>query len=194
VLYNEWLRGEKAEEVINSLGMELAGTNKQRAHELACLATLRAILLWELSSGAPIEDLERRWKVTNLGGVEERWRDERLWLLSGVAEIFDVRCFFFFLKAELAADEERILKLKRLLQRVRLVTYDCIGRIKFSSPIGGFVAEAKRLGTKLGIGPASLEKLESLGARSAMELATISDEHMLAAGLRSYLARRLRGN
>ena len=44
-------------------------------------------------SWAPsVEDLARRWGVGNLEGIEERWRDDVLWLLAGMSRVLDVRC------------------------------------------------------------------------------------------------------
>lgn len=194
VLYREWLRGEGAEEVLNSLGLELPSP---AAQSYAMLAVMRAIVLWELSNGARQSELNKRWKL-DIEGVEERWRDERLWHLSGIAEIFEVKCFFYFLKAELQSTEEKILKTKRLLQRMRLLTYEALGRIKFCSPIGGFVFQAKKTGARLGIGSAYLAKLDALGLTSPIELERTPDHVLFSNGipervicqLRAYLRRR----
>jgi helicase len=200
VLFREWLKGDSACEVLNSLGIARENMSEKQDSEFALLAVQRAIVLWELSGGLRSEDLERRWQLTNLAGIEERWRDERLWLLGGVAEIFEIRCFFFCLKAELHASEDRILRTKRYLQRMRFLTYEVLGRLKYCSPVGGFITQAKRSGAKLGIGPVTLGKIDSLGIVSVAELLKTPDDTFQKAGipnrmisqLRSYMRRRLR--
>ena len=200
VLFREWLKGDSAQEVLNSLGIERENMSPKQDSEFALLAVQRAIVLWELGGGTRGEDLERRWQLRELSGIEEKWRDERLWLLGGIAEIFEIRCFFFCLKAELQAPEDRILKTKRHLQRMRLMTYDVLGRIKYCTPVGGFITQAKRSGAKLAIGPITLEKIDSLGVSSVAELLSTPDEAFKKAGipnriinqLRSYMRRRLK--
>jgi hypothetical protein len=60
---------------------------------MACLAAFQSVVLYERGQGKGIESLTRQWGIKNLEGVEERWRDDFLWLLSGVAQMLDVRSF-----------------------------------------------------------------------------------------------------
>src|SRR5207249_2700702 len=94
VLYRKWIAGQpgasRAAEVFGSLGVDLArrdGNQDEAARRDGYLATFRAIVLSERGQGVSVDDLERQWAVTVLGGVEERWRDNHLWLLSGLARI-----------------------------------------------------------------------------------------------------------
>jgi hypothetical protein len=50
----------------------------------AYLGVLRGIILRERSKGLTVEEISRRWKVESLAGVEEAWRDDRLWLLNAL--------------------------------------------------------------------------------------------------------------
>jgi helicase len=105
VLYREWLRGggrvSKAEEVFVSIGVESPDGGNSRAEgsrRRGAQAMLRAIVAWKLANGASAADLARRWKIGNLEGLEERWCDELFWLLSGVAMVLEIRCFYHHLR------------------------------------------------------------------------------------------------
>jgi hypothetical protein len=102
VLYQEWIRGakwhSKAAELFGSLQIPLEGRITdpgEWCRRKAYLGVLRAIILRERSKGLPLEEISRRWKVEYLAGVEEAWRDDRLWLLNALGGICDLRCFIF---------------------------------------------------------------------------------------------------
>ena len=60
------------------------------------------------SKGLALEEISRRWKVESLAGIEEAWRDDRLWLLNALGGICDLRCFYHHLRIECGASEERV--------------------------------------------------------------------------------------
>jgi helicase len=115
LLHEEWIAGSRgtsgAGEVLGSLRIRPApmmGAGDEWAHKGAYSAILQAVILYGLGQGVSADELERRWSITGLGGAEERWRDERLWLLAGLTEILDLRCFYFHLRKECDADGERV--------------------------------------------------------------------------------------
>jgi superfamily II DNA/RNA helicase len=122
LLYREWIRGDagssRAAELLGSLGITTGG------REVAYLAVLRATLLAERSAGRDCAELERRWGVSGFEGVEERWRDEVLWLLSGWARILEVRCFYHHLREGCGADGGRIRRVKSAFRRMRAGAYE----------------------------------------------------------------------
>jgi helicase len=143
LLHNEWIAGPRgasgASQVLGSLGIRSAQTmagNDDWARRQAYAAILRAAIVYELGRGTSIDELERRWDLTSLGGMEERWRDERLWLLAGLAQILDLRCFCFHLREECEADRERVKRVKELLARMRAQVFKLQGRLKYCSPLG----------------------------------------------------------
>jgi hypothetical protein len=95
-----------AQELLGSLGIDLPRQNS--AHQHIYLSMMKAILLWERGRGASAPELERIWNVQNLAGIEERWRDEMLWLLVGFLSVLEVRCFFYYLKEEAGAGQKRL--------------------------------------------------------------------------------------
>ena len=72
----------------------------------AYLACFRAILRFERGQGTAVESLERAWKLTCLAAGEERQLDDLDWLLAGVRNILELRCFYYHLREDCGADIE----------------------------------------------------------------------------------------
>jgi helicase len=202
-LFGEWIHGSaessKAEQVLGSLGIKLDSKRKadEGARQYGYLATLRAIILSQLGDGLRTEDVGRRWEITGLDGVEERWRDHLLWQLAGIAEILDIRCFFYHLKQECTADDDRIARVKNCFRVMRRGVFELMGSLRFCSPLGPFFRDLEE--ANAGVGVRTKEKLEALGLANMVEIQKKSDKDLIRAGiqkrfigkLRAYIARRM---
>jgi superfamily II DNA/RNA helicase len=140
-LYRAWVAGPAGDSRAHQLLGSLSAGRGERltpeaARKTAYLALFRSILLFERGQGALPADLERRWGVAGLMGVEERWRDDLLWLLAGVREILEVRCFYFHLKEVCQADSERVRRADVTLRRMRRQTFELQEQLKHGSPRG----------------------------------------------------------
>jgi superfamily II DNA/RNA helicase len=201
VLYREWIRGEagtsRANEVFGSLGVGTPSKGRSSAtvaRKLAYQALFHAIVLLERGKGRGVEDLARQWGIKTLEGVEERWRDEMLWLLGGLGGILDLRCFFYHLRESCAADRERIRRVKWRLARMRRQTWELQEEIKYCSPLGEFLASLRRshrsrVGTVVGVG--TIRRLEEAGIWSVAELATLGVDALVGYGIRRAYAEQI---
>jgi hypothetical protein len=201
LLFNHWIRGKKgfskAAEIFGSLGIGEGGSNPESSRQRGYLYMRAAAILWTRGSGVPWVDIARRWSVDPETIAEEEWRRSRSHLLSGIAEAFDIRCFYFHLKEECGADDQRLQKTKNSLRRLRAHCFNLLGRLKHCSPLGPLLAAMKRAGTK-GVGAVTFEKLETAGLASPAAILQLSDERAREIGvdprrlmiLRSYLRRR----
>merc|ERR1711991_643886 len=128
LLYKEWIRGDvthsKSDQIMGSLNLKHF-TDEAQSHSHAYLACFQAIILWQRAHGTSVADLERRWgkSVHGLDEFEEKWRDDRLFLISAMLNLWDVKVFYFHLKNECDANEERIKCIKRRLQKLRAYAY-----------------------------------------------------------------------
>ena len=202
MLYRQFIAGptgtSRASEVLGSLGITPGSVNggaDERAHKQAYLAVLRAVILYERGQGLSTEELERRWQLTGLDGVEERWRDDLLWLLSGLAKILDLRCFFFHLREDCRASADRIRRVKGLLATMRAQAFELQEDLKYCSPLGPVLRSIRR--TRLGtsgqrIGTQSIRRLEEGGVRSLAELARLDVDDLIRLGVRRDLAKQIR--
>lgn len=200
VLYRSLLRGSadfsKADELFGSLLIENSTgeiDSSESARRKGYLAMFRAIVLWERACGGDPPVVERNWRISDLLGVEEQWRDDRIWLLSALVEICDIRCFYFHLQQECEADEERVRETKRQFQRLRVLAFDALGRLKYCSPLGPLLVQMRRsAGHSPGVGAKTIQKLENLGVTSLATLAKMSDADFEDAGIGSAIAKRIR--
>jgi hypothetical protein len=206
VLYREWIRGAKghSKEVELFGSLQLSPESKTDPDELcrrkAYLGVSRAIILRERSKGLALEEISRRWKVDSLAGIEEAWRDDRLWLLNALGGICDLRCFYHHLRTECGASEDRVLRVKRLMQRLRVLAYQTASQLKYCSPLGGLLVELRRSQGLKGVGEKTVQKLEAIGATTFQAIAQLTDEQFTAAGIspkignriRAYVRRRIR--
>jgi superfamily II DNA/RNA helicase len=140
-LYGAWIGGpagdSKAHQLLGSLRAGRGESIRpEPARKTAYLALLRSILLFERGQGTPEADLGRQWGVSGLEGVEERWRDDLLWLLAGVRDLLEVRCFYFHLKEVCQADSERVRRADAALRRMRRQTFELQQQLKHCSPPG----------------------------------------------------------
>jgi helicase len=201
LLHKEWIAGARgtsgASEVLGSLGVRSAsvvGKNEELARKEAYSAILRATILYELGEGLSAGELERRWSLTNLAGIEERWRDERLWLLAGLAEILDLRCFYFHLREECEGDRERIKRVKKLLLRMRAQVFELRERLKYCSPLGPILRDVRQTQFANGrtIGVQSIRRLEEAGIRNLDDLARLQVTDLIELGVRRDFAEQIR--
>lgn len=202
MLYRDWIAGEedssRAMEVLGSLGIlnpAKNGADPKSAHRACYLAMFRSIILFERGEGTTPEDLSRRWDIRNLEGVEERWRDNLLWLLSGLAQILDVRCFYYHLNEECRASAERIQRVKRLLGNMRAQTFELQHRLKYCSPLGSLLHSLRRTRistARPSVGLKSIKRLEAAGISNFADLAQLELADLVRLGVRRDLADQIR--
>jgi tRNA(Ile)-lysidine synthase TilS/MesJ len=154
----------------------------------------RAIVLWERSQGVRIEEVERRFGIQGLEGIEERWRDELLWLLSGLAKLLDVRTFYYHLKENCEADFGRVKRVKQRLRQIEWQVYDLQEQLKYCSPLGSLLCEIRRLAPqrKTRVGFQSVRRLEESGISSLKGLMSLGVEDMVKLGIRRGLAEQVK--
>jgi helicase len=210
LLFAEWIAGSastsKAGELLGSLGFQHAtqGGKKTEAARSKCyVAMLSAIVLYERANGVAIADLEARWSISGLDGIEEVWRDTALWLLSGLAAMFEIRTFYHHLCENCGASADGVNSIKRKVLRIRHQSYDLMERIKHCSPLGGLLRGVRNLHAKFD-GPAAgigtIRKLEDAGITSIQQVSQLSVEELVKIGIRRnyatqvrrYLARRMK--
>lgn len=196
ILYRKWIIGladhSKASELIGSLGIPIDSNKNpdEWARRQGYLATFKSIVIYERGLGRTAEYLSRRYDVKKLDGIEERWRDEMLWLLTGLSKIFDIRTFYFHLHEECEADYERIKRVKRLLGNLRHQVFDLQYQIKYCSALGPVLRDMKRIGDS-GVGIQTIRKLEQSGVTNLKDLYNLGLDGMIERGVRRDIAKKI---
>jgi superfamily II DNA/RNA helicase len=199
VIYREWINGDertsKADQFLGSLGIV---QSTEDSWKTSILATLRVIILKERGQGVSVNDLERRWSITNLTGVEEQWRDQQLWLIAGLRNLLETRCFYYCLRENCQAADARVERIDEILRNMRLQLSGLQEELKFCSPLGGILKSIRR-SQESRIGPGTMRRLEAAGITSFTALAVLSVNQIVQLGIRrnaaesiySYVRRRL---
>ena len=197
MFFRKWLRGEKgfstASEVMGSMGIEPAdkvADLDEWARQRGYLAVFNAIVIFERSQGKSAVDLERQFGISNLEGVEERWRDTMIWLLGGLVRCLDIKCFYFHLKESCEAGDDRIKSVKLQLGAMRRALFELIEQIKYASPLGGIVLTMRRRG-RSGVGSETIRKLEAIGVTRMDQIATLSEDDLVESGVGRNIAKKL---
>lgn len=181
LLFREWIHGSKGKskacELFGSIGLE---TNDEQARKQGYSSTFRAVILFDRGRGISTSDIERRWNVENLSGVEEQWRDTMIWLLNALARVLETRCFFYHLKEHCNADSKRIRSVESCLRTMRRQLYGIQDHLKYCSPLGGLLRSISRTAGKKspGIGIQTIRKLEQSGVTSLAELAKLTKQDL----------------
>jgi superfamily II DNA/RNA helicase len=203
ILFGRWIRGaeghSKADEVLGSLGVGAEGIGSgsplrgEPARRVAYSATARAIVLFELGRGRAVERLTHDWKLEMLEGVEERWRDDVLWLLSGFASILEVRAFFHHLRERCSAGPDRILRVKQCLRAMRHQALELRETVEYCSPLGAVLRSLRRVNASRArtVGVRTIRRLEAAGVSSLQQLMGMGPEDLRSLGVRAEFVAQL---
>ena len=170
--------------------------DRKNPRQVAYQATCRAIILWQRSQGVNPEDVIRRWKVKDIKEVEEKWRDDRLFILGAMASLWEIRGFYYHLREECGADDDRVHRVKRALQRISAHTYQLLDLLAWCSPLGPlFVRMRRALASKKGTVPAraTLRRIEENGITSVEALRSMNEGDFKQMGIRRDLAGTILG-
>jgi helicase len=189
----------KVDELFGSLGIATGpkhAISADSARKRAYIAMLAAIVLDERSRGVALADIERRWGITALEGMDESWRDSALWLVAGHANLLDVRAFYHHLREHCAATIEQIKATKQALARMRNQAYDLLEGLKYCSPLGPMLRGIRSTTGAAANGPmagiATIRKLEAAGVTNLAQIRQLSVDALVQAGLQKRYAKQVR--
>lgn len=155
---------------------------------------LAAVVLDERSRGESLNDIERRWGLSGLDGIEESWRDTVLWLLSGHTALFEVRGFYHHLRETCSATAAQISTTKHTLSTMRRQVYDLLEKLKYCSPLGSLVhgiGGSLPAGQEPTVGVGTIRKLEAAGVVTLQQVAAMDVDALVAAGIQRRFAKQI---
>ena len=196
LLFKQWMRGDEAHsqtiEILGSLGLEDRGEGW--AHRQGYLAMFRTMVLGLRSQGISHVQIDRQYGVKGLEGIEERWRDEMLWLLSGLSKLLEVRTFYYHLREDCQADFKRVKRVKKQLRQMRFQIFGLQEQLKYCSPLGNLLGDIRRLVPRglPKVGVQTIRRLEASGIESVKDLVALDVEALMQLGVRRQLAEQIR--
>ncbi|MEO1390270.1 MAG: DEAD/DEAH box helicase [Cyanobacteria bacterium J06634_6] len=196
LLFKKWMRGDEAHsqtaEILGSLGIE--GQGEGWAHRQGYVAMFRGMVLGMRSQGVTHTTIERQYGMKGLVGIEERWRDELLWLLSGVSKLLEIRTFYYHLREDCEADFKRVKRVKQRLRQLRFQVYALQEQLKYCSPLGNVLGDIRRLVPRglPKVGVQTIRRLEDSGVTSLKALAALEVDDLVQVGVRRQLADQIK--
>lgn len=136
-LYNAWIKTEPGL-LYQTICFDDCDCDEKVADRKMVLANLTAILLYRLSNGESLSRIEEIYGV-KIEELQEKLRDNAIWMLSGLDSVLDAKCFFHCAKtacAEAGLDE---VAMRRNLQKFNWA-FD--GRKKGRDPVTGVCQDA----------------------------------------------------
>jgi hypothetical protein len=189
-----WILGDhsssRAEELLGSLGLTTLGSS-MKPRDRAYTSLFRSVLMLERARGFDVTDLERRWSCQGFEDVEERWRDELLWLLAGWCELLDVRVFYGHLKSA-GRSQAEIRAMRDIFRTMRRDAVVLRGDLRYCSALGPMLRDLRKrtdAPQKVGIGTARV--LEGAGLTSVEQLTDLGEDGLVRLGIRRDLARQI---
>jgi superfamily II helicase len=203
ILFREWMSGTEgnsnADQVFGSLGVELPrgkspDEQSMWARQQAYKAMFRTMVIYERSQGKNPSDIARTYNTRELEGVEEKWRDNLMWLLAGVAQILEIRSFYYHLRENCEASPRRVRRVKGALREMRRQAYSLQNQLKYLSPLGGALRQMRRVikSDNGRVGIQSIRRLEEQGITSLRELAAADVEDLKELGVTERYAKQVR--
>ncbi|WP_020602256.1 DEAD/DEAH box helicase [Spirosoma spitsbergense] len=192
IIYRNWVRGQegfsRADEILGSLGVKLEGSGRlanEKARKKCYEALIKAIVLYELAKGKLPKDIEREYDIKNVEGVQEKWRDHVIWLLSGMAKLYKVPNFYFHLKEHCQADKDRVQRVENFFKKLEFRVYAGIEELKYCHPLGSLLHGIKRITNNVGagIGIQTMNRLVENGITTYAQLCKMKLEDFTSIGI-----------
>ena len=201
MLYRNWIKGSegssRAREVLGSLDVEIPNRTRDPdnwARKKAYTAAARSIIIHDRGLGTACQDIERQWGVSDVQDIEEKWRDEMLWLLSGIARLCELRCFFYHLIENCRAGSEQIRSVRDQTKLLRRQAFELMEQIKYCSALGPMLRSIRRTKSAApgpGIGVQTIRRLEESGITAVSQLVGLTVDQLVSLGVRKHIAKHI---
>ena len=184
-LYRTWISGAPEE----LLGSARITTPQGSAEKIVYQSVYTAMLLYDISRGKTPMQLSDCYGF-DVEEVQEKLRDNALWILSGIEKILEVRSFYFHLKNNCEAETEQIHGVEMAFKKASRTIFALIANLKFRSHLGELVRGIKRVYPEADSypGECSIKKLEEAGITSIRALVGKSAWDLTALGIQKKYA------
>lgn len=181
-LYRQWIAGD-ATAILGSARIDYKFNNDE-AKKVVYQATHRAMLLYDLSKGIPFSNLEARYHV-KVEELEEKLRDNALWLLHALENILGVRNFYYHLRAICEVEPEDIRPIERSFKMLSRQIFALLANLRFRSTLGELIRGIKRVYPNADRypGEGTIRKLEENGISSLGDLVKRNSNDLVKMGI-----------
>lgn len=148
-----------------------------------------AMLIYDLSKGIPSQQLKDYYKI-DVEEIQEKLRDNAIWLLCGVERLLNVRSFYYHLKENCKAEARDIHAVDIAFKKASKTVFGLIGNLKFRSKLGELIRGIRRVypHAQSYPGEGTIKRLEAAGMTSLKDLVQTSTSDLVAAGVQKKYA------
>ena len=149
-------------------------------------ATYAAMLIYDISRGLTQAQLDVFYKL-DTEEIQERIRDNALWILCGLEQLLEVKSFYYHLKENCHAEYDQIQSVDNAFKKASSTIFMLVGNLKFRSKLGELVRGIKNVFPHADSypGEGTIRKLEGAGISSLMGLVGKTQDDLVRIGIRA---------
>ena len=121
--------------------MEYVGKESKKQ---VLLRTYTAMFIYDLQRGITNSQITDIYGIP-VEEIQEKYRDNIIWLLSGLEQIMTLRSFYYHLKENCNADVDQIHKVDISMKNSSRIIFGLIGNLKYRSKLGELIRGIKRV-------------------------------------------------
>lgn len=180
-IYRTWL-ASKPECLWGSA--RIADYTVTEARKQVYVRTYIAMLIHDLSKGGAFTQMKDFYK-TDVEEIQEKIRDNAIWLLAGMERLMNVRSFFYHLKENCGCSSKQIHDVDAAFKKASKTVFSLTGSLKYRSKLGEMVRSIKRIYPHADSypGEGTIKRLESAGIYSVKDLVKKNANDLVAIGV-----------
>ena len=160
----------------------ISGDGRKRVYQ----ATYTAMLIYDISRGLTQAQLDVFYKL-DTEEIQERIRDNALWVLCGLEQLLEVKSFYYHLKENCHAEYDQIQSVDTAFKKSSSMIFSLVENLKYRSKLGELVRGIKNVFPHADSypGEGTIRKLEGAGISSLMGLVGKTQEDLIRIGIRA---------
>lgn len=189
-LYRTWI-SISPEELFGSARVD---NTQSDARKRVFQATYAAMLIYDISRGLTQAQMDDYYKL-DTEEIQERLRDNAIWVLCGLEQLLEVKSFYFHLKENCHAEYEEIQSVDDAFKKSSHTIFSLVANLKFRSKLGELIRGIKNVYPYADSypGEGTIRKLEGAGINSLMGLVSKSKDDLVKLGIRNDYAELIVG-
>ena len=142
-------------------------------------------MIYDLSKGIAYSQINDFYK-TDIEELQEKLRDNAIWILCGFEQLLEIKSFYFHLKNNCEVEAEEIQSIDRAFKKASRIIFSLVANLKFRSNLGSLVRGIKRVYPYADSypGEGTLRKLEENGIGSIKDLVGKKPSDLVSMGIR----------
>ena len=157
-------------------------------------ATYTAMLIYDISRGLTQAQLDVFYKLET-EELQERIRDNAIWILCGLEQLLEVKSFYFHLKENCHAEYDQIQSVDSAFKKSSHDIFSLVANLKFRSKLGELIRGIKNVypHAESYPGEGTIRRLEGIGINSLMGLVGKTKDDLIRIGIRADYAELIVG-